>query len=1082
MGGPEDIRGSGPQADPAAPPAPMNNPYGRADVRTIDTNLYSRQIGAFGLETMGKLIRMKILVSGMTGAGVEAAKNIILAGPHAVALHDNTPSKIADLGSNFYITETDVAQGRTRAEACRAKLAELNDYVLIQHVTSELTDDVLSQYDVIIVSDIPRSEMIRINRFCRSQQSPIGFIAMDGFGLAGCIFVDFGREFTVFDKDGNPLKSALVENIQQDVVGKVTVHPDKPCPFETGDYVIFREVKGMTEINNTAEPFRVTRENKCSFTISDTSKFSAYERDGIVEERKMPMKLEFESLEHCIKYPVASNEDGLLVPDFGKFGRSEQLHFAIQSVYAYREAHGTLPPPRSAEAVQECLNIAIRLNEEAKERKQQNTGIEQWRAVSVDEVDAKVVENVVKFAACHISPIASVLGGVVAQEVVKYTGKFLPLRQWFYYDAFEVVPPLEQPLNEEEVMAKNSRYDHQLCIWGETFQKRLGALQLFVVGAGALGCEYIKSLSLMGCCTAADGGCATITDMDRIEISNLNRQFLFRRQHIGASKSTTAATAGKQMNPDFVALPCEMRVGPETENTFNDSFWEKMDLVINALDNIQSRLYVDGRCVWYHKPLLESGTLGTKGNVQVVLPHLTQSYGDSKDPPEESIPLCTLRHFPNQIEHTIEWARDAFQGLFCDAPQEAQMFLNDAEQFLQRLRTEGTSATQRSRLEKIATILRLLYEGVTFEKCVDHVVGLFTSYFDHQIAQLLHTFPLDHVTSDGQPFWSGPKRPPQPIQFSADNPLHLSFLQAAANLWASNFGMEPVRDLEAVRRYAQAVSITPFVPKQTFIKTHDKDSVVEGLGDDEFAIQTLQQELLSIATSLVNSGMQNRINPVEFDKDDDTNFHLDFIWACANLRALNYKIPECDRYKAQMIAGKIIPAIATTTAAITGLASLEFLKMVTYQQRKLEDFKNAFVNLGLPLFVLSEPLPPLQTKSVDYDPVAAGPVKAKPEGFTTWDILEIRIGPNETVRELLDKIGSVNEVQVCILSVGNACLYNGYLKSHEERLESPVKQLVERITKTKLPPGKTCFSMEASCSDNDGADVIIPTLKIVFKE
>lgn len=63
---------------------------------------------------------------------------------------------------------------------------------------------------------------------------------------------------------------------------------------------------------------------------------------------------------------------------------------------------------------------------------------------------------------------------------------------------------------------------------------------------------------------------------------------------------------------------------------------------------------MDQRCVFYEKPLLESGTLGTKGNTQVVIPHLTESYGSSQDPPEKETPSCTVKNFPNAIQHTIE--------------------------------------------------------------------------------------------------------------------------------------------------------------------------------------------------------------------------------------------------------------------------------------------------------------------------------------------------------------------------------------------------------------------------------------------
>ena len=65
-------------------------------------------------------------------------------------------------------------------------------------------------------------------------------------------------------------------------------------------------------------------------------------------------------------------------------------------------------------------------------------------------------------------------------------------------------------------------------------------------------------------------------------------------------------------------------------------------------------LYMDQRCVYYRKPLLESGTLGTKGNIQVVLPNVTESYGSSQDPPEKTVPICTLHNFPNVIEHTLQ--------------------------------------------------------------------------------------------------------------------------------------------------------------------------------------------------------------------------------------------------------------------------------------------------------------------------------------------------------------------------------------------------------------------------------------------
>lgn len=129
---------------------------------------------------------------------------------------------------------------------------------------------------------------------------------------------------------------------------------------------------------------------------------------------------------------------------------------------------------------------------------------------------------------------------------------------------------------------------------------------------------------------------------------------------------------------------------------------------------------------------------------------------------------------------------------------------------------------------------------------------------------------------------------------------------------------------------------------------------------------------------------------VEFEKDDPTNFHIEFMGGVSNLRARNYKIDEVDNFKVKLIAGKIIPAIATTTAMVVGAVGIEVIKFLL--KKPAETYKNVTINLALPLWVFNDPLPPIEITDKEFDPIMCGPIKAVPGSISTFNLRVYKVG------------------------------------------------------------------------------------------
>lgn len=1003
----------------------------------IDESLYSRQLYVLGREAMQRMSQSNVLVIGVKGLGVEIAKNVALAGVKSISVYDPNPVKIEDLSSQFFLSESDI--GKSRAEVTVPKLMELNSYVPISVVNDELNEETLGKFQVIVMTEGSLEQQVKINEF--THKNDIKFISTDIKGLFGKVFVDFGEKFTVFDPTGEEPQSGIISSIEAD--GTVAALDETRHGLEDGDWVKFTEVKGLEALNDD-KPREVKVTGPYTFNIGDVSALGKYDKGGMFTQVKKPVDLSYQDL----KTQLANPE--YLISDFAKFDSPGQLHLAFLALDGFQNKNnGALPRPYNEEDATQVVELAKNVQAQYPEV----LGGE-------GELDTKLIKQLSYQARGDLCPIAAVYGGLVAQEVLKAcTGKFVPINQWMYFDSLESLPK-GYTITEEDAKPQGNRYDGVTAVFGQKFVENLKNLNLFLVGAGAIGCEMLKNWAMMGV-GAGSKGKITVTDNDSIEKSNLNRQFLFRSKDVGRPKSEIAAAAVIAMNPDLQGKIDHKneKVGQDTEDIFNEDFWSSLDIVVNALDNVEARTYVDRRCVFFKKPLLESGTLGTKGNVQVVYPDMTESYSSSQDPPEKSIPLCTLRSFPNKIDHTIAWAKNLFQDYFADAPENVNLYLSQPNFVESTLKQSGD---QKGILETIYSYL-VTNRPLTFEECIEWARLEFEKKFNNDIQQLLYNFPHDAVTSTGQPFWGGPKRAPTPLKFDTENEDHMNFIIAGANLRAFNYGLKGGADMDTYKKVLSEVKVPEFSPMSNLkIQVNDNDPDPNASGDMD------QDELMKIAEKLPQPASLAgfRLEPVEFEKDDDSNHHIDFITAASNLRALNYEIEPADRSKTKFIAGKIIPAIATTTALVTGLVCLELTKVVDGENKTIEDFKNGFINLALPFFGFSEPIasPKLEYNGKELDKI--------------WGRFDVK--GNITLKELIDRFKQDEGLSISMVSSGTTLLYASFHPPAKlkERLGLKLTDLVEQVSKKSVPSHSKTLLLEICADDLQDEDVEVPFITV----
>lgn len=390
--------------------------------------------------------------------------------------------------------------------------------------------------------------------------------------------------------------------------------------------------------------------------------------------------------------------------------------------------------------------------------------------------------------------------------------------------------------------------------------------RVLLVGAGGIGCELLKDLVKSGF------GEIHIIDLDTIDLSNLNRQFLFRQEHIKKPKALVAKEVAQRFDPRVKLIAHHANI---KDAQYTVQWFSEFNLVFNALDNLDARRHVNRMCLAADIPLIESGTTGFNGNVQVIRKGKTACYDCRPKELPKSFPVCTVRSTPSQPIHTIVWAKSyLLPELFGVSEDQVEDFDHS---------TDSENAEEIKKLKAETEQLRKIKESMGSD---DFAEKVFDQVYRIDIERLLSM----------EDYWKD-KKSPTPLSFE---------------IFSS--GSEAVQP--SIAKIDQRLWTIP----ETFVVFKD----------------SLRRLANRLADQRAETLKTNSPEPViEFDKDDDDT--LDFVTAAANLWSAAFAIEPKSKFDTKQMAGNIIPAIATTNAMVAALCVLQAYKVLKEELPKTRE-------------------------------------------------------------------------------------------------------------------------------------------------
>ena len=915
---------------------------------------------------------------------------------------------------------------------------ELNYTAIVMIFKGELSNDfsILNDYQIVVITEIISVETAEtLNQYCRSKK--IGFIYTAEFGLSSFLFSDYGEDFILEDLTGEENERYFIKSITNACPGIVEIDPiekiDKNgektkqyLKIGTGDFVTFKDITGMTELNDTPpRPIRVLSPTK--FTIEDTTKFQEFTGVGIVEEVKVPRPSIFKPLNEAINtiyyedviedylnddvWSLASKisndcSDEILMADVGSFKKSssnqinneeksnsipwikmfyssyqneslknlanEKMHLAVLTLHEFFNIHQYLPNFDEKKEIDECIEISIKILSKAKDDGSR------W-AINLQKIDQKFLGKIFKYSKFFFTPFTCFFGGIVTEEIIKYTGLYKPSSQWIYFNFLDLIDD-DDDINSNEIIVNKKDNENIIntnknntnsvlneeekeiienyVLYGKEKINELKNINIIIIGLNDIGYEILKIFIMLDLLGNDDNIIIVDDNKDKIDekINDLKNH----------EKYDNINVIHESINIDM--------------NITEKEWWKKANIIINTLPfNLyaKEKLYIIKNSKKSNKILIDINANKTIASYELILPKKFMSNKHKKndlcfyepietpegpdnleegqenniinDKNENEENLNRINIYENEadldyknistLEESLNWSKDFFEKNFILYIKYLKEIIKlsgsekEMNKYIDKIISKETDSQKILKLIRTFKKLITLKLGMNFETIVFHSIETFQELFEFSTEEILQKYPSDLlIKGTSRKFWSGARKEPKKIIFDKSNEEHYNFVYCMTYLLCE---IMEIKDIDTNMKNIKT-AIEKYELKKFDMAILKKVKLKDFYNIEKFSILQFLKSSSKDSLNFKELELNYIDNNEDFDNLEKMNKQLKLVLSASNIKLSNCGLNENNRSNAICSILKMNDCQPMVSSSISGLVVIQLYYLL--KDSKFVDF------------------------------------------------------------------------------------------------------------------------------------------------